>query len=147
MRLYFYAMLIIVVSEFSFTQTAKDSADIRLAALNYAEGWYEGNTEKMASALHPRLAKRIVSWSTDIRKSENTLSEMNFDQLIDGTKRGFGKNTSKEKQIKNITILSMYNNSASVKLEMGDWIDFMHLGRWNGEWKIINVLWEMKPQE
>src|SRR5688572_31146080 len=42
-------------------QTAADSAGIRQAALDYIEGWYEGNAERMERALHPELAKRIVN--------------------------------------------------------------------------------------
>ncbi len=100
----------------------------------------------MAKAVHPQLAKRIVGWSADPAKNENVLQDMNAELLIEGTRKGGGKRTPKEKQIKNITILSIYNNTASVKAEMSNWYDFMHLARWNGEWKIINVLWEMKPQ-
>ncbi|MFA6438565.1 MAG: nuclear transport factor 2 family protein [Bacteriovoracaceae bacterium] len=140
-------VMIILLSGIAIAQSSKDSAAVREAALNYVEGWYDGNAERMEKAVHPKLAKRIITWSWDIHNSGNTLSEMNGVQLVDGTRKGYGKNTPKEKQVKNITILSMYNNSASVKAEMTDWIDYMHLGRWNGEWKIINVLWENKPQE
>ena len=35
-----------------FAQTDADREAIRRTALNYAEGWYEGNAEKMESALH-----------------------------------------------------------------------------------------------
>ncbi len=142
-----FVSFICIVVHLSFSQTAQDSAAIRTTALNYAEGWYEGNPERMSKAVLPTLAKRIVGWSKDHTKNGNVLSEMNGEQLVEATKKGFGKNIPKERQVKNITILSIYNNSASVKTEMADWIDYMHLGRWNGEWKIINVLWEMKPQE
>jgi hypothetical protein len=27
------------------------------------------------------------------------------------------------------------------------WIDYVHLARWNGQWKIVNVLWELKPKK
>ena len=27
-----------------------------------------------------------------------------------------------------------------------DWVDYLHIGKVNGEWKIINVLWETKPK-
>jgi hypothetical protein len=140
-------LLLIVCTHSLPAQSSADSAAVKAAALNYVEGWYEGDAARMEKAIHPKLAKRIVAFSKDIHKNENVLSETSSEQLLDGTRRGFGKKTPKEKQIKTITILSMYTNSASVKAEMGDWIDFMHLGRWNGEWKIINVLWEMKPQE
>ena len=38
-------------------------------------------------------------------------------------------------------------NTAQVKTVMHDWIDYMQMARWNGEWKIVNVLWEMKKQD
>ncbi len=140
-------IIVCIAVDRCLSQTVQDSAAIRVTALNYVEAWYEGNAERMAKAVHPQLVKRSVGPNRDYRKNENILNEMNFDQLLDGTKKGFGKRIPNERQIKNITILSIYNNSASVKTEMADWIDFMHLARWNGEWKIINVLWEMKPQE
>jgi hypothetical protein len=31
-----------------------------------------------------------------------------------------------------------------VRVDAGEWIDYMHLARWSGEWKIINVLWELR---
>jgi hypothetical protein len=41
-------------------QSAADSAAIRQPALDYIEGWYEADAERMERALHPDLAKRIV---------------------------------------------------------------------------------------
>src|SRR4051812_14973787 len=40
--------------------TAADSAAIKATALDYIEGWYTGDAERMERALHPELAKRIV---------------------------------------------------------------------------------------
>jgi len=40
--------------------TEADKAAIRQTALDYIEGWYEGNSERMERALHPDLAKRIA---------------------------------------------------------------------------------------
>src|SRR6185436_15891545 len=37
-----------------------DAPAIRQAALDYIEGWWEGNPERMARAVHPELVKRIV---------------------------------------------------------------------------------------
>ena len=41
-------------------QSPADSAGIRQAALDYIEGYYEGDGARMERALHPELAKRIV---------------------------------------------------------------------------------------
>ena len=35
-----------------------DEEQIKATALNYIEGWYEGNKDRMQEALHPKLVKR-----------------------------------------------------------------------------------------
>src|SRR4051812_5524314 len=42
-------------------QTAADSAAIKATALDYIQGWYDGDAERMERAVHPDLAKRIVN--------------------------------------------------------------------------------------
>ena len=125
-------------------QTAADSAAIKKAALDYVEGWYEGNTERMERALHPELAKRIVR--TD-QSGRSRLDQMSAMTLVQGVKRGGGKDTPVEQQQKDVFILDIFQNTASAKAIMSGWIDYMHLTKWNGEWKIVNVLWELKPQK
>ena len=66
--------------------------------------------------------------------------------LVQGVKRGGGKDTPKEKQQKDITILDVFGNAASVKAVMSGWIDYMHMAKVNGRWVIVNVLWELKPR-
>jgi hypothetical protein len=44
----------------ALAQSAADSAANRATALDYIQGWYTGDGDRMASALHPRLAKRMV---------------------------------------------------------------------------------------
>jgi hypothetical protein len=121
---------------------AADEAAIRRAALDYAEGWYEGNPERMERALHPELAKRIVR--TDAQ-GRSRLDQMSALTLINGVKAGHGKETPPAEQLKDVTILDIYGGTASVKVVMSEWIDYLHLARWNGQWRIVNVLWELKP--
>lgn len=45
-----------------------------------------------------------------------------------------------------VKVLDVFGKAATVRLEMHGWIDYLQIGRWNGEWKIINVLWELKPE-
>jgi hypothetical protein len=115
---------------------------IERAALDYAEGWYEGNPEMMEQALHPDLAKRIVRKKKDAETEQ--VDHMTAETLIDYTRRGGGKATPADEQIKKVTILDVGSSCASVKLEMRDFIDYLHIGKVNGQWKIINVLWEMR---
>lgn len=127
-------------------QTAVSDADkaaITSTALDYIEGWYEGNPERMERALHPDLAKRIVMTSPEGRSQLQQMSAMG---LVQGVKRGGGKNTPKERQQKDVTILDVFANAASVKVVASDWIDYLHIAKFNGRWVIVNVLWELKPK-
>ncbi len=72
---------------------------------------------------------------------------MGATNLVQSTRAGYGTKTPKEKQQKDVTILDLFGNTASVKVVASDWIDYMHLAKWNGEWKIVNVLWELKPKQ
>ena len=125
-------------------QTGADSAAIRAAALDYAEAWYEGSAERMERAVHPELAKRIVR--TGAAEGGSRLDQMNAATLVRAAGSGAGRNTPAERQIKDVRILDIFEGTASVRTEMDGWVDYMHLARWNGEWRIVNVLWELKPR-
>jgi len=121
---------------------ASDAEQIKQTALDYIEGWYEGDATRMERALHPELAKRIVR--TD-QRGRNNLGQMGAMALVQLTRIHDGK-IPKEKQQKDVTVLDIFGNAASAKVIASDWIDYLHLAKWNGRWVIVNVLWEMKPQ-
>jgi NADPH:quinone reductase-like Zn-dependent oxidoreductase len=112
-------------------------AAVRQTALDYIEGWYDGDAERMARSLHPRLVKRIV-------EHRATLGEMSAADLVAATRQGGGAGTPSDRRRADVHVLSVFGNAASVRVDAGEWVDFMHLARWDGEWKIINVLWEMR---
>ncbi len=124
-------------------QTPADAAAIKQTALDYIEGYYEGNAERMEEALHPDLAKRIVR--TNPQNGKSSLGQMSAMTLVQVTRAGGGKDTPKDKQQKDITILDVFENAASVKIVASDWIDYLHMAKFNGHWMIVNVLWELKP--
>ena len=123
--------------------TAADSAAIRRAALDYIEGWYTGDAARMRRALHPQLAKRYVR--TD-EKGESWASDTSAETLIHQTQRGFGTDIPPAERRTEARILDVYGDLASVRLNSTRLVDYMHLVRWNGEWKILNVLWDMRPE-
>ena len=137
------AILVLSSPSLALADADADREAIKQAALDYAEGWYEGNAERMERALHPELAKRIARTNPEGRSRLDQMSAMT---LVQFTRNGGGKNTPKEKQQKDVTILDVFGNAATVKLEMSGWIDYLHVARFNGRWVIVNVLWELKPQ-
>jgi hypothetical protein len=125
-------------------QSSADSAGIRAAALDYAEGWYEGNADRMSRALHPELVKRIVVRDTTTGKT--MVQGMGASVLVNSTRHGYGKETPKDRQQKDVRILDIFGNAACAKAVMADWIDYMQLAKVDGRWVIVNVLWERKPK-
>lgn len=67
--------------------------------------------------------------------------------LINGTRAGYGKQTPPERRQADVTVLDVFENAASVKVVAADWIDYLHLVREDGQWRIINVLWELEPKK
>lgn len=122
-------------------QTAQDSAAIRGTALDYIEGWYSGNGDRMAKALHPELAKRIMFTDT---LGNYWIRDMGATELIRGTRTGGGTRTPAADRKTEVQILDIFQNAASVRVDAGGWIDYLHLVRWKGEWLILNVLWELR---
>jgi hypothetical protein len=114
-----------------------------LAVLDYAEGWYTGDGDRMARALHPELVKRIVVGDTATGRSY--LQTMGASALVNATRHGYGKRTPAERQQKDITVLDVFGNAAVAKAEMADWFDYLQLVRVDRRWLIVNVLWERKP--
>jgi hypothetical protein len=97
----------------------------------------------MERALHPDLAKRIVR--TDER-GHSRLEQMSAMTLVAMTRTSGGR-VPKDAQQKDVTILDRFENAASVKVVAGAWVDYIHMAKWNGQWKIVNVLWELKPKK
>jgi hypothetical protein len=124
-------------------QTSSDSTAIVAAALNYIEGYYDADAQRMEKALHPDLAKRIVM--TDPQQGRSHLRQMSALTLIQATSGK--KPTPNSERQQDVTILDIYGNAASVKVVANDWVDYLHVAKWNSEWKIVNVLWELKPRE
>jgi hypothetical protein len=44
-------------------------------------------------------------------------------------------------------ILDRFEGAASVRTTFDTWVDFLHIVNVGHEWKIINVLWELTPDE
>ena len=141
----FIFILALVLFSFStlIGQDRSDEDGIKAAILDYSEGWNTGDAERMEKALHPDLAKRRVTYSKDGKWAK--LDQMSALTLIQYTRQGYGKKTPENERQMEITIYDIYGNTATAKTISKDWIDYMHLAKWNGEWKIVNVLWELKP--
>ncbi|MEP6572757.1 MAG: nuclear transport factor 2 family protein [Gemmatimonadota bacterium] len=127
-----------------YAQSATDSAAIAATAHDYIDGWWSGDAARMQRSLHNHLAKRMVM--TDSSGQHSRLVDMTALELVQGTERGGGKQTPADKRKSDVRILDIFQNAALVRIDAGLWIDYLEEVRWNGEWKILNVVWEPRQR-
>ncbi|HEX6617029.1 MAG TPA: nuclear transport factor 2 family protein [Gemmatimonadales bacterium] len=122
-------------------QSAADSAAIRATALDYIDGWYDGDAARMERALHPHLAKRQV-YQDD--RGRSRLADMTAMELVQATRSGAGTTPPAERRDA-VTILNQYGNAAMVRVDAISWVDYLQEVKWNGRWVIVNVVWVDRP--
>jgi hypothetical protein len=124
-------------------QTDADREAVRQAVLDYVEGVYEVDPSRIERSVHPDLAKRGFS----VRRGENSYSPsaMTFRQLVE-LARTYNKDGHIPKDApKEIVIFDVSDQTASAKLTAVWGIDYIHLAKYDGRWKFVNVLWQSPP--
>ncbi|WP_250253840.1 nuclear transport factor 2 family protein [Chryseobacterium sp. Marseille-Q3244] len=141
MKYYISFLLLFLTIQWMSAQTKQDTLSIRQAALDYIESQHSPAPNRMERALHPRMVKRTF-WK-DKATGKDYLRETNTESMVllaeSYNKNGDKFPASPKKEIK---LLDVSDNTASVKLMADEWIDYMHLAKLNGTWKIVNVLWQ-----
>ncbi len=114
---------------------------VRQAALDYIEGWYEADTERMSRALHPDLVKRKLQCMPDGSCFLRTVSK---EAMVAFTRNGGGADVPVDQRQIEVIVLDISPTTASVKTTCKEYIDHLHLSKVDGHWLITNVLWETR---
>lgn len=140
-RFLFLSLALLLITKTVFGQTKKDSLEIKQAALDYIESQHKPNPLQMERALHPRMVKRTF-WK-DKATGKDYVRETNTESMV-LLAESYNKNGDKFPSTpkKEVLLLDVSERTASVKLVADDWIDYMHIVKLNGTWKIVNVLWQ-----
>ncbi len=113
---------------------------VRAAALGYIEGFYEGDTAKLIRSLHPDLSK-YGFW----RDTADTWSgsRMSFAQALDYARRVKARSTPvRAEWPKDVMVMEILERTAVAKITAWWGVDYLLLGVFDGEWKILQVIWE-----
>ncbi|MGD9347015.1 MAG: nuclear transport factor 2 family protein [Candidatus Aminicenantes bacterium] len=129
-----------VLVAYAFPNKDEDRKAVERAALDYIEGWYEGNVERMEECLHPDLQKREIRTLPQTGRSQFGLHTAST--LIEGTRIGRGKQIPVEERNIQITVFEIFKNIATVKATSKLSTEYLHIVKYNREWKVLNVLWE-----
>ncbi len=129
-------------------QSTNDSLLIKETALNYIEGYFHKDAARMEKALHPELVKRSIQKTKD---GTEFIINLGATYMIMRTENNNNRHAANpDGPIESeVIIYDIVGNAATVKVSTNqyDFIDYLQVGKFKGEWKIINVLWANLPKK
>ena len=139
-----FASILLPLATLAWTRSSNsaESTAVHAAAQNYMYAYYTADTALMQRVLHPDFHKRTlraVSGHTEITE-DTALS------LLQGVRSGSGLTFPSDKRVQRIQVLDIYKDAASVKVVTSRWIDYMHLTKVNGEWRVLDVVLQYTNQ-
>jgi hypothetical protein len=126
----------------SRTQAAQDREAVRQAGLDYVEGIYNAQPERIERSVHPSLVKR--GFSKKDASAPYVEMPMTYDQLVN-LARTWNKDRKRNTSIKNVEVLDLLDQTAVVKVTASWGIDHMLLGKYDGKWKTSLIQWQSHP--
>lgn len=129
--------------------TLDDEADreaVREAVLDYVEGIYEVEPDRIKRSVHPELAK--VGYWLQKDATEYREGRMTYEQLVElaGSWNAKGR-VDAQTAPKEIEIFDVMDQTATVKLSAHWGVDHLQLAKIEGKWMIMNVLWQSYPPD
>lgn len=121
-----------------------DREAVRQAVLDYVEGIYNVQPERIERSVSPNLAK-LGFYRPPTETAYRPGRSMAFQQLVEIAKTYNKEGKLRKDAPKDIQIYDVLDQTATVKLTAEWGIDYMHLAKMDGKWMIINVLWQSHP--
>lgn len=122
----------------------RERAAIEAAVYDYVDALYRVEPARVERSVHPELAKRGFSRggaAAGYRELKMTYPEL---QALAAAWNREGR-VDPARAVREVTVLDALDQTASAKL-VADWgVDYLHLAKYDGRWKIVNVLWQSPP--
>lgn len=142
LTLAFLALLLPVRAD---AQNGADRDGVRRAALDYIEGFYEGDASKLRRSIRPEVTKFgfFQEGGTAAYGSE----PMSFDQMLEFAERvrTTGRGGPPANAPKEVILLDVQDQTAAAKIVAWWGTDYLHLAKYEGRWMILHVIWQTPP--
>lgn len=118
---------------------------IEAAVLDYVDALYRVDPTRVERSVHPELTKR--GFFVPAPDSAYREARMTYQQLheLAGKWNQSGR-VNPATAVRQVVVLDALDQTASAKL-VADWgVDYLHLAKYDGRWKIVNVLWQSQPK-
>jgi Putative lumazine-binding len=113
-----------------------DEDAVVATALDYFEGWYDADLDRVDRALHPQLIKR---WAGQVggEHPSTTTKEM----MLDFVRRGGGADDKTDDPIE-VDVVDIHHDIATVVVRSAQYREYLHLLRTPDGWRIVNAFWQ-----
>lgn len=126
----------------SADQRKKDEEGIRAAALDYLEGYFGGDADRIERALHTELTK--VRPAVLPQTGKTLIDKVGAGLLVEYTRTQGGLLAEDQRNIE-IEVYDIQENVATAGAMSSMFFDYLQLVKSDGRWRIVNVLWTMNP--
>jgi len=115
-----------------------DAAAIRRCLLDYFEGWFDGDADRMDRALHAGLAKHAHAQDRDRAEVLDVTTKV---EMVEMTRQGRGRLRDTSDRGIRIDITCVSGDIASVTVHSTVYVELALLARTSDGWKITGTLW------
>ena len=126
-------------------QVSADTAGVRRAALDYVEGFYEGDSTKHVRSIRPDVFKYGFWVPRDSTRYRG--QQMPWAEFLSYTRRMRERGaTTPASAPKEIQLLDVLDQTAAVKVTASWGTDYLLVGKYDGRWMVSSVLWQTRPR-
>jgi len=124
-------------------QADEEKAAVARAVREYTAAWYAGDEGRLATVLHPRFIRRII---TRNRLGDEFFREDSRERMLEIVRKWGGDRPTPpaERQIR-LVVLDVARETASARVDSAYYVEHIHLARDEGRWLVVDVLWENVP--
>lgn len=126
-------------------QQPSDREAVRRAAMDYIEGFYEGDSTKLVRSVSPAVRKNgYARGAADSTYRASHMPYPDFMRFAAGVRAG--RNRPPANAPREVVLFEVQDQTASAKVTAWWGTDYLLLGRENGRWMITHVLWQSPPR-
>ena len=126
-------------------QAAVDRDGVRQAALDYIEGFYEGDSTRFIRSVRPEVYKYGFYRDTTGSYRGMQMQWQGFHNFANRVKRGQTRTPANAP--KGVDILDVADQTAAVKVTAYWGIDYLLMAKYDGKWMISHILWQSPPKK
>ena len=138
------ALTLAVITPAPEAQVSADRAAVQQAATDYVEAIYLVDPTRIERSVHPDLTKRGF-WREPAKAVYEPQSTMTYAQLMN-LAATWNKAGTRDTSVKKVEVLDVLDQTAVAKITASWGIDYMQLAKYDGRWKIINIVWQAHPK-